>query len=278
MSKSKKIRNPVISGSYYPSEKKELEAYLKVLFEKHFLPKIGSPFALIAPAETYTYTGELYANAYSQIMDEQIDTVIIISPKHKLAFQGIALSDSDAFSTPMGEIAVDAESSKYLNKFNPEFIIFEDKHHENEHSIEAQLPFIQHVLGNNVKILPVIIGETNTKFTIMLANALNSLINKSKKRFLIVIATNLSASLKYEIAKAKDEKFMQILLNLNADYLAEQLALGEIQAFGGGGIIALLRLMETLEIKNIRVLKAFNSGDLNNEKNKVDGYFSAIAW
>ena len=49
-----------------------------------------------------------------------------------------------------------------------------------------------------------------------------------------------------------DTKFIDLLKIQNPDKLSEQLAMRQIQAFGGGGVITLLRLTElNISIRSI---------------------------
>ena len=277
-----KKRKCIASGEYYPTEIEKLKDIINnsiISFNKTYNEKkVKSPFAIITPYYDYKTTSTVYASAYSQILKSKYDTIIIIAPLHKIAFPGIALSKFESFDTPYGELYVDQESNKYLNNYKKEYIVYNDKYHSTEFSIEVQLPFIYNIFKNKAKILPIIIGENNTKFTILLSNALSSLIKKNKKRYLIIAVTNLSQQQKYEESKKMDIKFIDLLKLQNPNKLSEQLAMRQVQAYGGGGVITILRLAELLKIKNIKPLYYLNTGDINNDKFKVNGYLSAVLW
>jgi AmmeMemoRadiSam system protein B len=271
------LRRPtIVDGFFYPDNPDSLSRFVKTsLSIYNNSVKVPPKLGIIAPYASYLYASQFFGAAYSQVIGEKYDTIIIISPVHKMAFPGIALSESDCFTSPLGDIFVDKEDNELLLKFNEEFIYYGEKYHLLEHSIEVQIPYITTIFGNDVKILPVILGETNTKFTIMLSKALFSLFEKKKKKYLVVVATDLSHDLKYELAVEKDKKFIDIIQKMDADYFAEQLALNQIEAYGGGGVISLLRLANMLDIKKINILKQQNSGDITDEKHKVEGYLAA---
>ena len=276
-------RKCLVSGKYYPENTEKLKNLINnsiTSYNKNSkIKKIKSPFAIITPYEDYKTVSSVYASSYSQLSKSKYDTIIIIAPLHKIAFPGIALSKYGSFETPFGELYIDQESNKFLNNFKKEYIIFNDKYHSTEISIEVQLPYIYSIFKNKIKILPIIIGENNTKFTILLSNAISYLIKKNTaKKFLIVATTNLSHQLKYDESKTMDTMFIDLLKLQNPDKLSEQLAMRQIQAFGGGGVITLLRLAELSKIKNIQILNYLNTGDTNDDKYKVNGYFSAVLW
>jgi len=276
MSSAKIVRPTIVEGIFYPENRDALESMIKSSLLSTNVVKIKRPFGIIAPFASYIYSSSVFAASYSQLLNEFYDTVIIISPVHKIAFPHIALTESDAFNTPLGDLEVDKEDNEFLLKYNKEYIIIDEKHHLNEHSIEVQLPYIQTLLGEKVKILPIIIGEQNTKFTILLSKAISSLMEKKReKKYLIIVPTNLSHDLKYEKAIEKDRKFAEVLKKADADLLAEKLALNEIEAYGGGCAVTMLRIANIFNIKEVHVLKLLNSGDVTDEKFKVEGYIAA---
>ncbi len=268
-------RPTIIDGFFYPDDFESLSSQVKTSLTAFGVEKTERPFALISPFASYIYASQAFAASYSQVINESYDTAVVISPMHKMAFPGIALTESDCFSSPLGDLYVDKEANAFLEKYNNEYFFYGEKYHLQEHGIEVQLPYVYTALGPKIKILPLILGETNTKFTTLFSKVLFSMIQETKKRYLFIVATDLSHDLKYDKAVAMDNKLVEILKTMKPDYFSEQLALKQIEAFGGGGIIVLLRLAEMLGGKKIRILKQINSGDITFEKHKVEGYLSA---
>jgi len=278
MSKNLKVRPLSYQGVLYPDDNKKLNEYLTGTLVHYREESVKNPYGMIAPYANYKYAKEIYGMSYSQIIGESIDTIIIIAPVHKIAFEGIILPDYDVFNTPFGELEVDKDACKFLNKYNPEYIYFDKKYHLQESCIELQLPYIHFIFKNKVKIVPIIVGISNTKITIMLSKALYELNKKLKKNFFIITITNLCKDLKYEEVLKYDENFKNALLTFNPDFFSEQLAMNQIMAHGGAGIISILRYGELLNRKNVKVLKLFNTADINDDRLKVDGFISAIFW
>ena len=74
-----------------------------------------------------------------------------------MALGGMAISSATAFSTPLGEVPVDAEAFE-IAKAVANVRVF-DAPFEDEHSLEVQLPFLQVVL-DDFRVLPVLVGQT----------------------------------------------------------------------------------------------------------------------
>ena len=180
------LRRPtIVDGFFYPDNEEQLSSQVKSSLAAFGVEKGESPFALISPFASYTYASQIFAASYSQIIDEVYDCVVIISPIHKMSFRGIALSESDCFNTPLGDLYIDKEANSFLNNYNSEYFFYEEKYHLQEHSIEIQLPYISTVLGENTKFLPLILGETNTNYDTFCKVALYSLITQTDKRYLL---------------------------------------------------------------------------------------------
>jgi AmmeMemoRadiSam system protein B len=268
-------RDCLYAGIYYPKEKDILENYVNETISLFKDKKVDSPFAIVAPTADYKSSRRAFGISYSQLIDERYDTAIIISPIYRIAFDGFVLADFDSYSSPLGDSFVDREANDILVNFNGEFITYNNNYHTKEYNIELQLPFIQSVLGFDTKILPIIMGKTNTKFTIMLSKALSTLLSKSgNKKILIVVIMNLSKGLPLSKVVEKDSKFVEVLSKLNIDHFSEQLSIGTIEAFGAGGLIAVLRLLDTLSLEKIKILDLSNSSVVGEDNNKVDGYIS----
>ena len=271
------IRQMIACGKLYPADRQMLDTMTDIQPDNH-----GEVNAIIVPEGSYKTALDCYKAAYSTVAGKHYDTAVIISPMHHFSFPAIALTKYDKWASPFGDIDVDTDAIDILHKFRSEYIYsltdqYKDKF-AGEFSAEVQLPFIYKALGADTKIVPIIMGENNTKFTIMLANALNALLEdgiKNDKKYLIIITTNLSEKAKFDDAIIKDTNFAKILCEMKPDRFSEQLALGTITAHGGGGVTALLRLAEKTEWKNINVLKTYNTGDITDNKLEVDGYIAA---
>ena len=73
-----------------------------------------------------------------------------------MQLSGVAVSQADAFATPLGEVAVDAEAREKVLRMPT--VVASDEAHAQEHSLEVHLPFIQVVLGD-LAVLPLAVGQ-----------------------------------------------------------------------------------------------------------------------
>jgi hypothetical protein len=81
----------------------------------------------------------------------------------------MAIPSATAFSTPLGEVPVDAEAFE-IARGVPEVRVF-DAPFDDEHSLEVQLPFLQVVL-EDFRVLPVLVGQAAPESVAALIDAL----------------------------------------------------------------------------------------------------------
>ena len=273
-----KCRPMTMAGTFYYKEKERLEDFIEKSLENTGIEKKGKPFAIIAPDANYTLAGSIYATSYSLVAGEQYDTVIIMMPLHRQDFRGLGLISSKSFETPLGNVEIDTEANEFLRNFSEDFIDGQT-YHEKEYSAELQLPYLLKTLSGNFKILPVIVGRANTRYTILLSKAVNALMAASDKKFLIVVPTNLNCEFPLEKTIERDKMFIKLLRENNAENLSQQLAMEQISADGTGGLVSLLRLNELLgNTHNVEPLKYATSDEVTKDSSKVESYISAVAY
>jgi len=163
-----KSREAQFAGQFYPENKAELTKQLSGLFEsaknlsKSFAKK-QTLQALIVPHAGYVFSGEVAASAYLQIPDNaNYKSVFVLASSHRYSFNGAAVYCAGNYKTPLGEIKVDTQLAKELLT-SADVFIEHNEAHENEHSLEVQLPFLQHILGNSFLLVPIILGPHNTE-------------------------------------------------------------------------------------------------------------------
>ena len=157
MNRYEKIRDSIVAGSFYPDDPYVLGMQIEDYLNNAKLLDINNIKALICPHAGYIYSGQVAAYSFKQIINKKFDSIIIISPSHSESFDFVSVYDGDAYNTPLGRVGIDKKRSSLLVENNPH-IRFSDKGHNNEHSIEVQLPFLQYMF-KEFEFIPVVIGS-----------------------------------------------------------------------------------------------------------------------
>lgn len=259
------IRRPAVAGAFYPAQKQTLTDDINEMLAAS---QPGSndreisvtPKAIIVPHAGYIYSGPVAATAYAELASAHdiIKRVILLGPVHRVPVRGLALPDTDAFATPLGEIYIDHTAAGMIENM-PQVVISAEAH-AHEHSLEVQLPFLQTVL-DDFKLLPLAVGDATTK---EVAEVLNVLWGSNETLF--VISSDLSHFLPYQTAQLVDTDTVKNILSL-------QHTLKHEQACGGTPVNGLLLAAKHHRLQP-HLLDLRNSGDTAGDKERVVGYAS----
>ncbi len=251
-------RPAAVAGSFYPARASELKAVLHQYLDDT-LPASEAPKAMIAPHAGYIYSGPVAATAYVRLKParEQIKRVILLGPAHRVTIKGLATVSVKSFSTPLGDIPIDRDTIKKISSL-PQVIV-SDAAHEQEHSLEVHLPFLQTCL-EDFKIVPFVVGDASAHEVAELLEIL-----WGGKETLIVISSDLSHFLDYGAAQQRDRITSQHILQLEYEKLTYEDACGRNPI---SGLLCLARKQGySIELIDLR-----NSGDTAGNKRRVVGY------
>ena len=176
---------------------------------------------------------------------------------------------SGYYRTPLGDVQVDEEMAKKIISLDPDRFRYHRQADEYEHSLEVQVPFLQVVLGNDWKIVPIVYGDADIRTCAMVAQALAP--NFDPSAHLIVASSDMSHYHPYNTAVEMDKKALDFIVKLQLRELAEVLDSSQCELCGTGPVITLMILTEAYN-GEAKLLKYANSGDTAGSKDQVVGY------
>jgi len=238
LAQKRRVRGPIGSGIFYPEERKEVLDYLRSFDLEE--GRGGCAQAIIAPHGAWSYSGQLVADAFTSAMgrSEGIKKVVILGPCHDKRENGLFLSNSHAFHTPLGNILVDHEITERL-EFSGSFFEINDIPHLGEHSIEILLPFVKYCFPK-ASIVPILMGQPKAQYIYDLAQALKTVITPVLDETLIVISCNLSCDNDKATARLLAEEVLQLFSERNSPALASGILDGRLNACGGALVAGLI--------------------------------------
>lgn len=251
------VRVPAVAGLFYPGEAGALRAQLAQLLAENPAPG-ALPKALIAPHAGYVYSGPIAARAYRRLAPHAaiIRRVVLLGPAHRVALHGLALPAADVFRTPLGDIELDADAIALLTGL-PQ-VTRSAAAHEQEHSLEVHLPFLQTLL-ENFTLVPLVVGRAQTNEIAAVLAAV-----WGDEETLIVISSDLSHYHDYASAQRLDADTARRIETC-------QFPIPDEQACGAYPINGLLSVAQTQHLR-VERLDLRNSGDTAGDKRRVVGY------
>jgi len=270
----KEIREPALAGSWYPGEPEILSRDIKRYLANAKKERVeGQIVALVSPHAGYMYSGQVAAYAYKIVEGMVFDSVVVVGPSHRLAFQGASLWAQGGFRTPLGVVPVDAELSKRLMEKRKE-IRFIPEAHQQENSLELQIPFLQTVL-KSFKLVPIAMEPEWSWGTCQyLASAIAE--TARGKKVLLIASSDLSHFHSYDQAVKLDKIVLNHIERFDPEGLNRDLRSGGCEACGGGPIISIMLAAKALGANKGKVLKYLNSGDVTGDRSRVVGYAACV--
>jgi AmmeMemoRadiSam system protein B/AmmeMemoRadiSam system protein A len=281
-------REAAVAGKFYPANERELLQELEVLFAQanklteNRIKNTHLIRSIIVPHAGYVFSGLIAASAFTQIKNHQYDRIFIIGSSHHTWFEGASIYYEGHFITPLGKVEIDSVVAKELMAFES-VVTYNEKAHKDEHSLEVQLPFLQYIMPQKFKIIPIIIGSQSKIIPFKLSELLRPYFTPEN---LFIISTDLSHYPKYNDAVKIDTLTVEAICKNDPDKFIAQINENEKKRIEGlatsicgwSSVLCLINLT-TKEIDiNYSPLLYQNSGDITlyGEKSRVVGYQSII--
>jgi hypothetical protein len=223
------------------------------------------------------FSAKVAASAFHQIdTTKTYDHIFVIGSSHRSLFDGASIYTVGDFITPLGRIKTDP-LGKILIKNNGVFTDNVSSQLE-EHSIEVQLPFLQYLFKDKLKIVPILLGTQTPSVCKKIGEALKPYFNEKN---LFVVSTDFTHYPDYETAKKVDAFMADAVISNKPDNLIEAVHNVENRnkpnlltgMCGWPSVLTLMYMTSTEPDATIKKVDYQNSGDSEyGDKIKVVGY------
>ncbi len=262
------MRAPAVSGQFYPRSKNDLHRQISRCFEN--VPSAQRPvLGAVVPHAGYIYSGKTAAYVYSVLPGA--NTFVLLGPNHTGHGSPVSVS-SEKWSTPLGEIDSDIEFIKALPK---RIIDMDENAHIYEHSIEVQLPFLQHRFGD-FKIVSICMGMQDEETAFDVGMEIAEAVHKVNKKVVIIASSDFSHYKPEKVAHEDDFFFISSILDMDIPGFYRKLYEREASVCGYGPIAAMLAATKALGAKKASLLKYSTSGDITGDLDAVVGYAGIV--
>ena len=252
-------RTPVAAGRFYPAEADALSGAVQTAFARAARvapPSPAKPRAIIAPHAGFAYSADIAALAHAETEGHSYRRIVVLSPSHKHAFDGMAVPSQDGYDMPGFSMALHKGARKDLIATG--LVMELDAAHEAEHGIETQLPFLHH-LHPKARLVPVVIGDCPVPRVAELVDHL------ADEATLFVLSSDLSHFLDLKTGGLRD---------LDTASRIERADLAAMRASDACGIRAIAGYLASDAGRGARVLRLglYNSSHHSGDTARVVGY------
>jgi AmmeMemoRadiSam system protein B len=201
------IRPPSAIGFYSP-DKTALEDSIREAFSNQYgagdIPEVSSKrkarlVAGVAPHAGFVYSGPVASHLYKAIAQDGFpETFVLIGPKHRpMRFQGAAVMAKGGWKTPFGVCKIDQSLARMLldqcQETGIDCIAESQQAHDDEHSLEVQLPFLQFLGGtDSFKIVPLVTSSHKYSVCEKVGTTIADTITKSRRDVVLLASTDLT--------------------------------------------------------------------------------------
>ncbi|MBD3389976.1 AmmeMemoRadiSam system protein B [Candidatus Micrarchaeota archaeon] len=269
------MRSPAVAGMFYPGNKEDIEELVGKCFseaEKKVDPV--SAYSGISPHAGYPYSGVSAAATFLSIKEiRETETVVIAGPNHTGAGELVALS-TENWELPTGVVENDREfGEKMLEK--ADFLKPDETAHGAEHSIEVQLPFLQH-LNPGAKLVPVCMRGQGLEEARDVADAVVGAEKEIGRKTVFIASSDFSHYVPAEQAEKEDHLAMEYILGLDTEGFQEENRKKGWSICGYGAISAAMLYAKAKGSKKGLELMYTNSGETMGDYSQVVAYASII--
>jgi AmmeMemoRadiSam system protein B len=260
-------RRAVVAGTFYPGRKPELLKTLQGLTDPQAV-KVKA-VAVISPHAGYRYSGAVAGAVFSSVAIPE--AVIVLGAPHADFRPRFSVMSEGLWESPLGDVPIDRELADLVIR-SSKLAEAADSPHEDEHSIEVQVPFLQY-LQKNLSLVPVHVNA-RTSFEDLqdLARGLASAVKEYAKDVLIVASTDMSHYIDQESAKKLDGLAIDRVLALDARGLFDTVRKNRISMCGYQPTTAAILAARDLGAMNCELVKYQTSGDVTGDRANVVGY------
>ncbi|MFQ5406110.1 MAG: AmmeMemoRadiSam system protein B [Candidatus Micrarchaeia archaeon] len=280
------MRNAFVAGQFYPQDKNELVKLLES-FEDNLdsevleksLNNAKKVLAVISPHAGLAYSGQSAAYSYralkSRMKKTSDRTFAVFCPSHTKRGSPNALSMED-WQTPIGKVETNVKFAREMLSAS-QYLEISEEAHQSEHSLEVQLPFLQHFFENPL-FAGVCISQDENVLDIAedLANAVVVAEKKLEQNVRVIASSDFSHYEPAKIAKEKDEEAIKAICKLDKKKFAQLVFEKQLSICGFGPILVAMNYAKKKGAREGVLLDFSNSGKVTGENQVVD--YASIAF
>ncbi|MDA2912772.1 AmmeMemoRadiSam system protein B [Acidobacteriia bacterium AH_259_A11_L15] len=263
-------RRPAVAGHFYPARPQELTRDLERYIER--VPTPGSAVGCLVPHAGMMYSGHVAGAVYGRLQAAQ--SYIILCPNHRGLGHPFAINCTGEWETPLGNVPIDTSLATELKQA---YARLEDnaEAHRLEHSLEVQLPFLQHLQGS-FRFVPIALSVGSYEPLEELGHAIARVMARREPRALLVASSDLNHYDPDPINRQKDRRVIDRLLELDPRGLYDTVRREGITMCGYEPGVVLLTAARDLGAHSAELIRYATSADAGGDPSGVVGYAGII--
>lgn len=270
-------RKPAVEGRFYPGTKKEIVALIEQIEQRDNYAESSlsgiDVIGAVLPHAGHIYSAYQTIPFFKYLRNKGIvpETIIILHPNHSGYGEAVATDEHQFWKNSMGTLEIDKELSDLLPY--PE----DSRAHDNEHSCEVILPFIQYYLKDeNIRILPISMSCRSATEAEKLAIELHKAVSETGRKVLIIASSDFSHFHTAKYGYQQDQHILDQIARRSIKGVEEVVRDYQISACGTGPIMTLMSYSSLVSEEYMsEILARGHSGEVSPSDSVVD-YISIL--
>jgi hypothetical protein len=218
------------------------------------------------------YSGHVAGAVFGKVPKRS--SYVILCPNHTGRGAPLAIMSSGEWLTPLGRVPIDSALAQSLRR-SCHLLMEDAEAHEDEHSLEVQLPFLQRSVGQ-FKFVPIAVGMGGYSGLETLGHCIAQTVKPTSSAVMIIASSDMNHYEPDGITREKDHKAIDKILALDPSGLYEVVRREDISMCGYGPTIAMLTATKDLGAQHAQLVKYATSADTSGDRDAVVGYAGII--
>ncbi len=272
------VRQPAVAGRFYEADanslRREIESCYVDARGPGGLPQVNPDgprkiVGLVSPHAGYMFSGAVAAHAFSRLAaDGAPEVAIVISPTHGNPMPAIQTRGS--WRTPLGDMPIHEEVASAIAAKLPDFRDGPEGF-VGEHTLEVQLPFLQHLYGDACRLVPIMVVRQDSTEAHEVAQAIVSAVGSEDA--VIIASTDMTHHRPAEVTIAQDKILIPLMESMDAEGILHTRP--DITMCGRGPVAAMLIAACELGATRAQMVHYGHSGEVMASAGVV-GYVSIV--
>jgi hypothetical protein len=264
------VRRAVAKGTFYPDSKDEISQTLNQIAK---IPRnTVNAQGVILPHAGYIYSARVAAQTIAKVTPRK--KLIILGPNHTGIGENFSIMSEGSWEIPGKNIPIDHKlAAKILD--NSQIIKEDPSAHLQEHSIEVELPILDHFFGQ-FSFVPICCQQDRLEVYQQVAQDIFQAIKSTNDDVLIVASSDMNHYEDDATTRNKDRSAIESILNCDEAELINRIKGQRITMCGAGPAAILISCCKLLKAQKAEVVLYQTSGDVNKDYSSVVGYLGVI--
>lgn len=261
------VRRPAVAGMFYEGGRENLRRQIEACYLDSrgpgSLPQVNEEgprkiAGLVSPHAGYIYSGPPAAKGMTALAaDGRPEVFVILGPNHGRGRYVDAIQARGSWLTPLGESPIDGKVADRIIGLCP-WLQVGAGGFVGEHSLEVQVPFLQHLYGLEMPIVPIMMLDQDADAVGSLGRALAQALEGTDA--VILASTDMTHFETPETAARQDRILIERMEAMDPEGLLRERERRGITMCGYGPVAAMLTAARLLGASQASQIAYTNSG------------------